>query len=223
MSPRILIKFPSRSRPAKMFSCIENIKSLIGIEDYIIALALDLDDQTVNNPEVKQKLKGYDNLIVYWGLSKNKIDAVNRSIPKHFAWKYLVVMSDDMLFLMKDFGKIIIDTFVQHPYAGLLHFPDQKNKVNNILTLPVMRRSFYELFGYVYHPSYISVKADKEQMEVGKRLNQYLYVPIEGFVKHCHPRWGWPADEQNNRQENPNIYAVDGATFAKREAANFDL
>lgn len=221
-NPTILVKLPSRSRPAKMFAAIENIQSLIGIDDYLIALALDLDDESVNNQPVKERLKGYDNLIVYWGLSGSKIKAVNRSIPMNIAWRYLLVTSDDMWYIKKDFGRDIIKAFEDNPEAGLLHFPDQH--VNSkLITLPLMTRAYYERFGYVYHPDYISLKADGEQQEVAIRLNKYKYVPIN-IVEHRH--WRWKKAEKDSlykQQDTAGNYAADGITFHNRMVKKFDL
>jgi hypothetical protein len=221
-SPSILIKFPSRERPKKMLSCIENIRAMIGIEDYVIALALDLDDPSCNNQPVKEALKQCDNVIVYWGLSRNKIQAVNRSIPLNINWKYLVVTSDDMFFIRKNFGKEIIDAFEDYPDAGLLHFPDQH--VNEkLITLPVMTRAYYERFGYVYHPDYVSVKADKEQMEVAQRIGKYQYVDLD-IVEHRHWRWKkTERDQLYKRQDSPANFALDGLTYHNRLVKNFDL
>lgn len=139
----------------------------------------------------------------------------------HFAWKYLLVTSDDMIFVKKNFGSDIISAFEKYPHAGLIHFPDQRQK-QRLVTLPLMSRRYYEKFNYVYQPDYISVKADMEQMIVAQRLGEYQYVPIN-IVEHRHPRWGFETDQQYKMQDNQNMYAIDGATFAKREGANFYL
>jgi hypothetical protein len=205
-----------------MFSAIDNIQSLIGISNYLITLTLDLDDPTMNNEEIKGRLKKYDNLIVYWGLSRSKIEAINRSIPMNVSWRYLLVTSDDMVYIKKDFGKDIIEEFEKDKGIGLLHVPDQH--VNEkLITLPLMTREYYELFGYVYNPEYDSVKADGEQMEVAQRLGKYKYRPIN-IVRHEHYRWGYgQKDELNKKQDCPEKYIKDGQTFQRRKMMNFGL
>lgn len=218
----ILVKFPSRSRPLKMFAAIENIQSLIGIENYIIALALDLDDESVNNQPVKEKLKEYDNLLTFWGVSRNKIDAVNRSIPMHYGWDILLVVSDDMKFVKQDFGKDIVEAFEQNPDAGLVHFPDGFVQ-SKFVTLPLMSRKYYEFTGYVYNNIYKSVYADREQTEVAKILGKYVFIDKE-IVRHEHYRNGYGSpDELNKEQENQNVYAKDAAVYAQRKSINFGL
>lgn len=224
MNQSILIKFPSRSRPNKFFSCLENIKSLIGIDDYIICCALDLDDPTMNNKLVKERLNTYDKLRVYWGISKSKIHAINRNVPLDVDWKYLVCVADDFWFLKKNFGKQIISDFEKYfpDTDGLLHYPD--GRVNKkLVTLPVMGRKYYERFGYIYNSEYVSVKADKEQMEVAQILGKYKYVPIQ-IADHRHPRWNFgEKDDQLKMQDSPLNYAKDGMTFNKRKMERFGL
>jgi hypothetical protein len=205
-----------------MFALLDNIRAMIGIDDFLIALTLDLDDESCNNQSVKERLKGYDNVTVFWGLSRSKIDAINRSIPMNTPWKYLMVFADDMLFTKKDFGKIIISSFEANPDAGLLHFPD--GYVNDKLcTLPLMTRAWYEKFGYVYNPAYISVYADGEQMEVAKRLGKYKFIDEKIFL-HRHYRWTkQQPDELNEQQDSPQNYAKDAETYHNRLIKNFDL
>jgi hypothetical protein len=218
----LLIKFPSRARPEKFFKCIENIQSLIGLVNYNIAATLDIDDETMCNIGVKERLKKYDNLIVYWGLSKNKIDAVNRSIPTGVSWKYLLVTSDDMVYIKKDFGKYILKAFEENPEAGLIHFPDG-TMGERLITLPLMTKKYYELFGYVYNPSYESVYADNEQMDVAKKLGKYKYIPTD-IVRHEHYRWGFGSqDELSKKEDGQESYKIDRETFLRRKAINFEI
>lgn len=220
--PKLLIKLPSRTRPKKFFDSVDNIQSMIGIEDYVICASLDLDDPEMNNTTVMQKLKEYDNLIVFWGLSRNKIDAINRSIPLNFEWSYLLVTADDMVFTKKNFGNDIIKAFEDNPDAGLFHFPDQVTK-EKLITLPVMTREFYLHLGYVYNPEYVSVYCDSEQMEVAKKLNKYKFVPISIF-EHHHFRWNLSEkDALLEKTDSPENYQRDRATYNRRKLLNFGL
>lgn len=205
-----------------MFAAIENIQSLIGIEDYVIALTLDDDDDSVNNPEVKERLKKYDKLIVDWGLSESKIHSINRNIPTDIAWKLLLVVADDFVFIKQDFGKDILQAFEENPGAGLIHFPDGKQN-EKLITLPLMTREYYELFGYVYNPAYENLWADNEQMAVAKKLGKYRYIPTH-IARHEHPIWGYGVqDELSKKQDSPENYARDRKTFQERQAKNFYL
>jgi hypothetical protein len=218
----ILIKFPSRERPDKFFASLGNITSLIGIESYLIVAALDLDDPSMNNESVIERLNTYSKLMVSWGHSNNKIHAVNRSIPLNVDWKYLLVTSDDMWYLKQDFGKDIIEAFKKNPDKGLIHFPD--GHVNEkLITLPLMSREYYEPFGYVYHEDYMSVYADNEQMEVAKKLKKYKYIDTN-IVCHRHAAWGYgKPDALLKKTEDPTNYAIDRKTFLRRQSENFGL
>lgn len=218
----LLIKFPSRSRPDKFFKCLDNIRSLIGISDYVISANLDEDDTSMNNPKVIERLKSYDKLVVCWGLSESKIAAINRDIPTDIAWRHLLVTSDDMVFIKQDFGKEILKAFKDNQDAGLIHFDDGKMG-QRLITLPLMTREYYERFGYVYNPEYESVYADNEQMEVAKILGKYKFVEGD-IVRHEHYRWGFgPQDELSKKEDSPENYAKDRKTFQQRKAKNFYL
>ena len=83
---KILFKYASRSRNQKFFSGLDNIlKNLSDLENFCILLSLDVDDITMNNPSSINKLVYYiqkypEKIIVKFGNSKNKIDAINRDV-----------------------------------------------------------------------------------------------------------------------------------------------
>lgn len=222
--PKLLIKLPSRTRPKKFFDAVDNIQSMIGIEEFVIASALDLDDSSMNDWGVRNKIKEYDNLIIYWGLSKNKISAINRSIPMNIDWTHMIVSSDDFVFLKRGFGQQILHDFEQYfpDGDGLLHYPD--GHVNEkLITLPIMGRAYYERTNYIYNPDYISVYGDCEQQEVAKKLGKYQYVPIQ-IADHQHFRWGFGGkDDLMAKTDSPENYQKDRATYNRRKLLNFGL
>jgi len=220
---RLLIKFPSRSRPSRFFEAIENIHTLIGC-DYVISATLDLDDATMNNPEVKDRLRQYENIIVYWGLSKNKIDACNRSMPTGPDWTHLMLMSDDMKFLVKDFGLVIKKDFEKYfpDGDGLLHYPDGHQN-ERIVTMPIMGRKYYERTNYVYNPNYTSLYSDNEMTEVAKKLNKYKFVNTHLFIHNHYKKNKKLLDAQYLKTDNPIVKAADKKIFLERQKNNFEL
>lgn len=218
----ILIKFPSRSRPDKMIDHLKNIKATIGIERYLVYLIVDEDDSTMTNivRGLIRECEGYMNLVVSWGKSKSKIDAINRPVVTDVDYKYIVVASDDMKFTRYDWGSIVLSAF---KYTGkdCLHFPDGHN--NNLITLPVLRKRFVDRFGYVYHPDYFSVYADDEMTAVAKLTKEYYYIPVD-IVEHRHYRWGFgQPDQQNLDQDGIVAYSKDMIVFQNRKSNNFGL
>ncbi len=84
---KILYKYPSRNRPSRFFEGLDTITNLTADKDYYhVACTLDLDDYSMNNSDVIEKIESYPNVSIQWGSSKSKIDAVNRSMPAPAAW-----------------------------------------------------------------------------------------------------------------------------------------
>src|SRR5688572_28652767 len=94
---KILYNFPTRLRPGKFFSAVNNIRSLSTNEiDYLILAKIDDDDFSMQTSEVNFKLHDLfeaKTLFVAKGLSNNKIHAVNRGIGTcPYDWDIMVTM-----------------------------------------------------------------------------------------------------------------------------------
>lgn len=210
---RILYKFASRSRPAKFFSCLDNIIQNALHSDYYILCSLDSDDETMNNKEVTDRLKAYSkHVIVQWGFSKNKIDAINRDVTASLQWDILCNHSDDMWFVKPGFDLDIIEAFTN--FSGLVHFPDQQAK-NLLCTYTMMSYDYYLQDGFVYHPDFDSVYADNFQQDIAKSRNAYKFVN-KLILEHRHPMWGFgEPDELLLKTENKATYNKDRETYIK--------
>lgn len=207
----ILYNFASRSRPDKFFKAIENINKL-SKTDHIIAAKIDIDD-----PSMLLTFGSFDlpNLKVYSGYSKNKIDAINRDIPD--GWDILVNMSDDMVFTKEGFDLDIIEAF-NGDYDQFIHFPDGYTD-NRLCSMSIMGKDYYDRFGYVYHPDYVSLWCDNEAQDVAKDLGKYKFVNKNIFI-HDHPAWtGAKADQQ--LIDTQKYYRQDQRTYNKRKACGF--
>jgi len=213
----ILFKFPTRSRPDKFKSAINNITSLAtGL--YQIIVTADADDQTMYNYAMMRWVGEQPNTVIRYGTKVNKIEAVNRDIPAD-GWDILVVMSDDMVFTVKGFDEQISAAFDGN-YDQLVHFPD--GYVNEkLVTLPIIGREYYHRFGYVYHPDYKSLFSDNEQHEVAVSLRKYSYNPAQ-IYRHDHPAWtGSAVDDQ--LKETQAFYREDEITYHRRKMRGFPI
>ena len=225
---KFLYKFASRSRPNKFIACVENIYINSRNKDFTILASLDADDTTMNNESMIDKMKLYDKLYPVFGVSKNKVDAINRDMDKASAFDILINMSDDMMFIQEGYDVIIEEEMKKHFPDGdcLLHFPDQ-NQGENCLTMSIMDKKYYDRFGYIYHPDYESLECDVEAQEVGKRLGRYKFINLRIF-NHYHPSFGQvPYDEQYQKTEGlVDGHAIrhrDKDTYIRREGENFYL
>ena len=204
-------------------------------DDYMIICSCDNDDLTMYNEDVQKKLLDnpkYKNVIIFWGLSRGKVHAINRNLgeptfkmlyeeyPATKDWKYLVLLSDDMV-LLPGFDIEIPKAF-EDGFSGLVHFPDGIAN-EKLCTFSVMDRAYYEELGHIYNPAYDSIGCDNEQHEVAVLTKRYKYVPVI-IVKHLHPAYGMaPIDDLYRRNEHPALYAKDLETLRNRRAINFGI
>lgn len=221
----ILFKFASRSRPDKFFKGLDNIiHNLHDKKNFVILATLDIDDESMYNKTVIEKLIPYvkNNFVIpVFGRSKSKIDAINRDMDKApDNWNILVNFSDDMSFNSYGFDKVIRDKFLLHfPNTdGNLYFNDGYAK-DSVSTMSIIGRQYYNRFGYIYHPSYHSLWCDNEYTEIAKRLNKIQYFN-ENLYTHQHPvNTGAKADEQLLRTESFNH--KDNLNYESRKSKNF--
>jgi hypothetical protein len=211
----ILYKLTSRSRPAKMY---KSYKSVVdnAVLDWRMILSVDTDDAiTLNSDEFKQ-MQWDKRVSIHVGTSKNKIDAINRDVPKE-GWDILVNLSDDQVFIRKGFDKVITEHCAADTF---LHLPD--GYVNERLaTMSIMGIEYYNRFGYIYHPDYASLWCDNEAMDEAIRLGSHKYVN-EHIFTHEHPAWtGEKPDAQ--LEHTQKFYRQDNRTYIKRKALGFPI
>lgn len=227
---RILFKFATRSRPGKFFNCLDNIMSFVSDKlNYDVLVSCDEDDETMSRQKIKGELLerlAEGNIIISRGESKGKIEAINRDIDWMGPWNILINTSDDMMFTRKGFDEIIRKDMEKNfpDMDGVLHYNDGNQK-DNVMTMTIMGRNYYERFGYIYHPAYKSVWCDVEQTEVAYMLNRHQYMGDEKILfRHLHPSWGLAEyDEQYRASENLDVWGKDLKTFLERRRRKYDL
>lgn len=211
----ILYKLTSRSRPAKMYKAYKSVVDNAEL-NWVMILSIDSDDSvTLNSEELKQM--AWDNRVsIHAGTSKNKIDAINRDVPES-GWDILVNLSDDQIFTVKGFDKVIAEHCGNDTF---LHLPD--GYVNERLaTMSIMGYDYYKRFGYIYHPDYASLWCDNEAQDEAIRLGCYKYVN-EHIFTHEHPAWtGEKPDAQ--LEHTQKFYRQDERTYRKRKSLGFPL
>lgn len=226
---KFLFNFASRSRPEKMFAALDNIRALAGYANYQVVLTLDVDDKTCNTPEVRDRIKTYSRVTPFWGISKSKVDAINKNVAlADDDWDVLINMSDDMVWtkdgfleeIKNDVDKINASIVFSTEYDFFLHYPD--GHVNERLcTMSIMGRTYYDRFDYIYHPDYTSLYCDQEAQDVAKSLGLYCFSNKQLFV-HRHPVWGESQmDDQYRHTES--FYEQDRQVYEKRKRLNFPI
>jgi hypothetical protein len=226
MNQKILFKLPSRTRPNRVFEVLDaTLNNIEDKENFCFLLSLDADDTKMNNIDVKSRLDKYPNMNYVFGYSDSKIDAVNRDV-KEFErdWDILVLLSDDMVPVYKGFDNVIREKYDEFfpDLDGVTWFNDgfQKSRIN---TLCILGKTYYNRFGYIYHPSYKSLYCDNEFTIVANKLGKQKYFDTV-LIEHRHFSIG------NNRERYDQLYVrndslmkTDELNYYKRERINFEL
>ena len=218
---KILCKFPSRSRPEKfkeVFSLYKNMAS--GKHELIFVLSFDSDDESMNNDGMKKWLSEQgSNVHWFYGDSTTKISAVNADMDRDWEFDILLLASDDMIPVKPGYDDTIVKDMLEHfpNFDGVLHYNDglRGDKLN---TLCIMGKKYFDIFGYIYHPSYISVFADNEFTEVSNALGKAKYVD-RVIIQHRWMEQGKDALYQRN--ENPALYQKDHMVYSLRRSRGY--
>lgn len=134
----------------------------------------------------------------------------------------LINVSDDFD-CPDDWDKLLIDGI-----AGRTDFAiktDDGIKVeginsDNIIALPIMDRTYYNRFGYIYHPDYGHFYGDEENSNVADILGRKITLPI--VFEHIHYTMGKAKEDATNKKNNKH-FDRDRETFKMRKENNFGL
>ena len=222
----LVIKFPTRNRPDKFKTVFTRyLTFLSGRHDVRFIVTMDEDDPTMNNPEMQQWISTRAQnaqIECFYGQSKSKIEACNANL-EGVDGDVLMLASDDMVPVLMGYDEIIYQVFQKAfpDYNGAVKFWDGlRPKEDPLMTLTVMGFPLYKRFGYIYHPSYKSLYCDNEQTQVCMALGKLARCDT-CIIQH---QWsGEPWDELHARNENREMYGVDGETFKARLAKKFDM
>lgn len=223
---RILVKYPTRSRPELCNKVLldyyekANNNDLI---DYLISYDYDdksMGSETILTPGPKA------NVLAVEGFSKNKIEACNtdiNAVSKYIDWEVVLLISDDMHPQVQGWDDIIRGQMKKHfpDTDGCLWFHDGSTQ-KVISTLSCMGRKYYNRFGYIYHPSYKSFFCDNEYTEVAQRLGKIKFID-NVIIKHEHPQWGGGVSHDALYKENDKYWKEDQANYHLRKSLNFAI
>jgi len=218
---KLLIKFPTRNRPDKFLHVLDMYVRNLDDKTTSIIVSADNDDESMTNDFIKEVISQYDNVKLCFSDNKSKIEAINADI-ENIDFDIVLLASDDMVPKIKGYDTIIKNKMIEHypDTDGVLWFNDGYQK-NNLNTLCILGKKYYDRFGYIYNPEYKSVWCDNEFMDVANILEKQTYFD-EIIIEHKHPDWGYGNRDVihllNAKNEND-----DKQTYLKRKAKNFDL
>lgn len=216
----ILVKFPTRGRPDKFLKVLSQYISTQNTEDVHYLITLDADDPSVNDDFIDDIQSLSKHITISVGLSKGKIDACNRGMNIIAEWDIVILASDDMHPQQTGWDKIISDAMQENfpDGDGVLNFSDGFTDLN---TMCILGRAYFERFGYIYDPEYISLWCDNAFQDVSRMLNREAKFS-QVLFRHNHP-----ANTGNGMdvlyRENDKHFRADQQTYLRQKAVNFGL
>ena len=226
MSARILIQFPTRQRPKKFIQVAKKYIDLLSDKDnWVMNVSCDEDDFSMNNIAMMKRVFGLaseDKVVLNFNANKNKIEAVNANIAD-FDFDIVLLASDDMIPKERGYDNIIRKHFATYfpNFDGVVHYDDghQHDRLN---TLSILGKAYYDRFGYIYHPSYVSLWADNEFDEISRILGKHQYIE-QLIIRHEHPATNINVINDDLYIKNNAYEAADRANYNQRKAMKFNL
>ena len=220
----LLIKFPTRDRPKKFLEVLDlYYKNLNNIDLTTFCVSIDEDDLSMNNEDVLSVLDTYENMEIFIGNSKTKIEAVNCDIGEIEDWDIVLLASDDMIPLIKGYDDLIRENMEKYypDTDGVLWFFDGNRRDLN--TLCILGKKYYDRFGYIYHPGYKSFYCDDEFTKVANKLKKQTFIE-QVIIRHEHPDIPQFRDRfDESYAKNSRYYPIDYNFFQLRQKNNFGL
>ena len=227
---RILLKCPTRSRPAQFIRVLNQYVTLANRPDLIgVCISCDLDDATMVDGYVQHQIKNITYKTawseIYFGNSATKIQAVNADIASvPWEWDIVVIVSDDMVPQIKGYDDVLRNHMVANfaDTNGILWVNDgtQGDKLN---TISILGRKMYDSFGYIYNPAYKSLFCDTEFTDLCRDslASKCTYIPYV-LIKHEHPGTGFPQRNDALYARNNTFWYEDMMTYISRKPYEYD-
>jgi hypothetical protein len=220
---KLLIQFPTRNRPIKFLNVLKIYNDLLSDnENYFINVSCDVDDQLMNNNDIKNEISKLKNTRLVFNQNKSKIEAINNGFSD-IEYDIILLASDDMVPEIKNYDEIIRDEMKKNfvDTDGILWFNDG-NHGDNLNTLCILGKKYYDRFNYIYNPEYKSLWSDNEFTIVGNMLKKQVYNS-KVIIRHKHHSVDKSNEFDSLYQRNETHYGDDFLTFKRRQEKNFYL
>jgi hypothetical protein len=218
---KLLIKFPTRGRPNKFLETLTRYIDYLDDKSTQIIVTCDNDDESMKQEDIQSYLVSQENVGVFFGNSKTKIEAVNANL-ENADFDILLLASDDMIPIVTGYDTIIKEKMSEYypDTDGVLFFNDgyQKDRLN---TLCILGKKYYDRFGYVYYPQYKSCYCDNEFMDVSNMLGKQTYFD-QVIIQHQHPDWGFGVNDTIHTLNNINGNYDRGLYFHRKQNRFFN-
>lgn len=210
----VLLKYPTRQRPRLFRLTLRKYIDTAGAPLRIV-VTIDVDDISMNNRIMRDWI-AEQGAEIDISPRRGKIIAINSGIPAD-QWSVLVLASDDHIPVTDGWALRILSDMPEDGDA-LLWYKDIRQ--DRICLMPVMGRSYYDRFGYIYHPAYVSLWCDNEQTEVAQSLGK-LIQPDSELFRNESADWGGIIRTDSLYRKNNAYYKIDRQTYERRKLLNF--
>jgi mannosyltransferase OCH1-like enzyme len=219
---QILIKISTLGRPELLCKCLDSfVEKMSGNNVVFFCITCNIDDDVMTEEVVNGLKSKYQNIKVFFGDHKSKIEAYNADI-ENFDFDVLVAASDDMIAVEKDYDQIILDCmgFYFPDTDGALWFETCDGN-QRTATLSVMGKSYYLRFGHVYNQDYIGYYCDDEFTQVAFKLGKIKRID-HAIICHNIPDHLKMSDDATYLKSL--VYgARDKAFYKVRKRVQFDI
>ena len=206
---KISVIYPSRGRAA---ICKETLSKWVTLakNPTEIEWILSIDED-------EPQLVAYKEIVENPYINKNNsaIEAINCA-AKISTGGLLVVISDDFM-PFKNWDDTLIK-ILEGRQDFLLKTQDGLQLT--LITLPIMDRTYYERFGYIYNPAYYHMFADQEMTAVGHLLGKVITTCF--IFEHLHYITGKSMKDAIN-VKNDNTWAQGENLYNNRLKINFGI
>jgi hypothetical protein len=219
---KILVKLPTRERPKQFLKALAKAIHNQVTKDVQYLVSYDNNDITFTPELIALVNSRFPQVTMTGGSSTGKIHACNRDVAScGIGFDILVLLSDDMICQTRGWDGILLKEMEEHyPDTDGVLWHNDGYTGNRLNTMCILGKKYYERFGYIYHPSYISLWSDNEFMEVAERLGKQTYFE-QVLFRHQHPANTPEAFNDNLYKKNESLYKRDGETYKQRSARGF--
>lgn len=204
---KVLVKYASRGRTTRFLDGLDNIFSMCSQPDHIrVLITADLDDPAMNNEEVKSHIAKYKNAHVIYGISENKIHAINRDLdimPEEYRdWDILANFSDDQRWTLFGWDDSIRVDFnsVSPDFSHFMAYLDPDTH-GVLSTLFIAGRKWVDAFGFIYDPIFHALFCDNCVEDCAKHIGKYHYTGYN-IYQHFNPAYGYEKFEKDEMFEH---------------------
>lgn len=219
----ILLKFPTRGRPAQFLKTLNGwLSRASDLSRIAVLVSYDADDTTMT-PEVIAKAEAmHPALVAVKGNSKSKIEACNADINEYQGeWEIILLISDDVWCFRRGWDDLLRTRMTEHyPDTDGVLWNHDGTKQRDITTISCMGRRYYERERYLYHPDYFSFWSDNEFTDVARQRGKITFFEV-GIATHQHPSWLGGMKTDATYQKNHPFWNQDKATYHRRKSLGF--